>query len=127
MRPAEAGQIIGPSLGSVGAGGSAATPEVPAEDRWMGGGGSATTPEVLMEGSGSAAAPHEPMGVGGPTATPEVPTERGGSAAAPSEIREARPSAQEQGAGSKRSCPDELEQESGGLSPKCSYRPTTLA
>lgn len=50
MRPAEAGQIIGPSLGPVGAGGSDATPEVLVEDRWMGGGGSAAMPKVLMEG-----------------------------------------------------------------------------
>ena len=47
--PAEASQTIGPSSGPVGAGGSAATPGVSAEDRWMGGGGS-TAPEVLMEG-----------------------------------------------------------------------------
>ena len=67
VRPAEAGQTIGPSSGPVGAGGSTATPGVPAEDRWMGGGGS-TAPEVLMEGDGSTAMPHEPMGVGGSTA-----------------------------------------------------------
>ena len=36
VRPIEVGQIIGPSLGMVGAGGSTAIPGVPAEDRWMG-------------------------------------------------------------------------------------------
>ena len=88
----------GPSLGPVGAaGGSTATPGVPAEDRWMGGGGSTTAPEVLMEGGGSAAAPHELTGVGGSATTPEASTERGGSVAAPSEIRDTSPPAQEQG------------------------------
>ena len=76
------GQTIGLSSGPVGAGGSAATPGVPAEDRWTGGGGTAA-PEVLMEGGGSAAAPHELMGPGGSTAMPEVSTERGGSATMP--------------------------------------------
>ena len=46
IRPTEPG----PSLGPVGAGGSAATPRVPAEDRWMGGGRSTAAPELLMEG-----------------------------------------------------------------------------
>ena len=36
VRPAEAGQTIGLSSGPVRAGGSTATPRVPAEDRWMG-------------------------------------------------------------------------------------------
>ena len=67
-----------------------------------------------------------PMGAGGSAATPEVSTERGGSTAMPSETREASPSAQEQGAGSKRSCPDELGQETRGSSPKHPYRPTAL-
>ena len=88
---------LGPSLGPVGAGGSAATPGMPAEDRWMGGDGSAAAPEVLMEG--------------------------GSSVAAPLETREMSPPAREQGAGSKRSHPDELEQGSSGSSPKCSCRP----
>ena len=91
----------------------------------MGGGGSAAAPHEPIEGGGSDAVPHEPMGAGGPAAAPEVPTERGGSAAAPSKIREARPFAREQGVGSKRSRPDELEQESRGSSPKRSYHPTT--
>jgi len=94
VRLAEAGQTIGPSSGPVGAGGSAASPGVPAEDRWMGGGGSVVAPELI--------------GPGRPAATPEVPIERGGSAATPSEIREMSPPTREQGAGSKRSCPDEL-------------------
>ena len=46
VRPVEPG----PSLGLVGAGGSAATPGVLVEDRWMGGGRSASAPEVQMEG-----------------------------------------------------------------------------
>ena len=95
------GQTIGPSSGLVAVGGSDATPGVPVEDRQMGGGGS--------------------------TAAPEVPTERGGSTAAPSEARETSPPAREQGAGSKWSRPDELEQETRGSSPKRSYRPTTPA
>ena len=73
----------------------------------MGGGRLATTSEVLMEGSGSAAAPHELTGAGGSTATPEASMERGGSVAAPLEIRETSPPVREQGAGSKRSRPDE--------------------
>ena len=125
VRPAKVGQIIGPSSGMVGAGGSTATPEVLAEDRWMGGGRSTAAPKVLMEGGGSAATPHEPMRAGGSAATPEVSTERGGSAATPSKIRETSPAAREQGAGSKRSCPDESRQETRGSSPKRPYRPTT--
>jgi len=50
VRPAEMGQTISPSLGLVGAGGSTATPGVPAEDWWMGGDRSATMPEVPVEG-----------------------------------------------------------------------------
>ena len=42
VRPAKPGLSLGP----VGAGGSAATLGVPAEDRWMGGGGSAAIPKV---------------------------------------------------------------------------------
>jgi len=53
MRLAE----LGPSLGPVGAGGSAATLGVPAEDRWMGGGGSAATPEGRMEGAAQSPRP----------------------------------------------------------------------
>ena len=63
------------------------------------------------------------MGGGGSAAAPEVLMEGGGSVAAPSETRETSPLAREQGAGSKRSCPDELEQGSGGSSPKRSHRP----
>ena len=91
-----------------------------------GGSGSAAAPEVLMEGGSSAATPHEPMGAGGPAVVPEVPTEMGGSGAVPLEIREMSPPAREQGAGSKRSCPDELEQGSRGSSPKCSHSPKAL-
>ena len=47
----------GPSLGPVGAGGSAVTLGVPAGDRWMGGDGSAAALEVLMEGVASSPRP----------------------------------------------------------------------
>ena len=106
VRPAEMGQIVGPSSGPVGAGRSAAASRVP------------------VEGGVSTAAPHELIGAGESAAMPEAPTEGGGSAAVPSKAREMSPSAREQGAGSKRSCPDELEQEFGGSSPKRSYHPT---
>ena len=91
VRPAEAGQTIGPSSRLAGVGGSAAAPGVPAEDRWMGGGGSAASPEAPVEGGGFTTTPHELMGAGGSAATPEVPTERGGSTATPSETRETSP------------------------------------
>lgn len=68
-----------------------------------------------------------PVGEGGSTTAPVVLTERGGSAAAPSEVREMSPSTRKQGVGSKRSRPDKLEQESGGSSPKYSYRPIVPA
>ena len=135
MRLAETGQTIGPSSGPVGADGSTAVLGVLVEGggstaaphKLIGAGGSAAMPGVPVEGDGSTAMPHELMGAGGFVATLEVPTERGGSTAVPSEIREVRPSAQEQGAGSKRSRLDELEQESGGSSPKRSYHPTAPA
>ena len=63
VRLAEAGQIIGPSSGPVGAVGSAATPRVPVEDRWMGGGGSATMLEVLMGGAAPLPRPMSRWGV----------------------------------------------------------------
>ena len=47
----------GPPLGPMGAGGSAATVGVSAEDRWMGGVRSETVPAVLVEGGGSDAMP----------------------------------------------------------------------
>ena len=77
-----------------------------------------------MEGGGPAATPQEPAGAGGSAAAPEVPMEGGGSAAVPQDAREASPSAQEQGVGSKRPCPDEVEQGPGGSSPKRILRPT---
>ena len=111
------------SSGPVGARESAAPSGVPPEDQWMGEGGSAAAPEVLMEGGGSAAMPHELTGGGGCAAKPGASTERGGSIAAPSEIREASPPAREQGAGSKRTHPDESGQGSRGSSPKRSRHP----
>ena len=91
VRPAETGQIIGPSSRLVGASRFAATPG------------------VSMEGGGSAAVPHEMMGIGRFVVMPEASIERGGSAAVPSEARETSPSTREQGAVSKWSCLDELE------------------
>ena len=77
----------------------------------MGESGSATAdPEVMVERGGAGAAPHQMM-------------EGSGSGAVPHEVMEMSHPALEQGAGSKWSRPDELEQESGGLSPKCSRRP----
>jgi len=72
-----------------------------------------------MEGGGSAAVPHELIGVGGSAAMPEVSVERDGSIAVPSKITEVIPSTWEQGAGSKRPRPDEVEQGARGSSPKC--------
>ena len=113
-------------LGPAGAGGSTVTRGVPAVDRWMGGDGSVAAPEVLMEGGssdamphelmegdGSIAVPHEPMEGSGPVAAPHEPMEGSSPVAAPSETREASPPASEQGAGSKRSRPHELEQGPG--------------
>ena len=54
----------------------------------------AADPKVMVEGSGSSAMPHEMV-------------EGSGSDAAPHEVREMSPLAAEQGAGSKRSRPDE--------------------
>ena len=83
------------SVRSMGARESAASHGVPAEDRWMGESGStAADPEVMVERGGPGAAPHEMM-------------EGSGFGAAPHEVREMSPPASEQGAGSKRSRPDE--------------------
>ena len=87
---------------SMGAGESAASHGVLAEDRWMGGGGPAATDlEVMVERSGSGAAPHE--------------------------VKETSPPASEQGAGSKRSRPDKSGQGFGDLSPKRFHRPKASA
>ena len=95
---------------SVEAGEFAASHGMPAEDRWMGEGRpAATIPEATMEGSSSGAAPRETM-------------EGDGSGAAPDEMN---PPAPEQGAGMKRSRPDESGQGSGDPSPKCFRRPRT--
>ena len=64
--------------------------------------------------------------MGGSAAAPEVPAEAGGSAVAPQDLRGGSPSAQEQGTGSKRPRPDEVEQRSGGSPPKCICRPMAL-
>ena len=89
---------------------SPASHGVPAEDRWMGESGSAAAnPEVMVERGGAGAAPHQTM-------------EGSGSSAAPHEVVEMSPPASEQGAGSKRSRPDESGQGSGDPSPKCFRR-----
>ena len=108
-------------LAEVGAEESAASRGVPVEDRWVA--GFEEAPEVLMEEGGLVAVSHERTEVSGSTTQPEVLTERGGSTAVPSEMREMSSPAREQGAGSKRSCPDESGQGSGGSSPKQSHRP----
>ena len=96
---------------SVEGGESAASHGVPAEDQWMGEiGSTAADPEVMVERGGPGAAPHEMM-------------EGSGSGAAPHEVREMSPPALEQGAGLKRSRLHELEQGSGGSSPKRTHRP----
>ena len=80
-------------------------------------------PQELAGVGGSAAAPQEPAGVGRSAAAPEVPREGSGSATVPQDAREASPSAREQGADSKWSCPDEVEQGTRGSSPKRLHRP----
>jgi len=123
VRSVEVGQTSCPSSGPAGAGESTASHGVPAEDRWMGGGEPTAAPEVLMEGGGYVATPHEMTKAGVAAALPEALTERDGSIAMPSEIRETSSPAQEQGAGSKWSHPDDSGQGSGGSSLKCSRRP----
>ena len=102
-------------IGSVEAGESAALHGVPAEDRWMGESGSAAAdPEVMVERGGVGAAPHQMM-------------EGSGSGAVPHEVMEMSPPTSEQGAGSKRSHPDESGQGSGDPSPKHFCRPRASA
>ena len=103
------------SVRSVEAGESAALHGVPAEDRWMGESGSAAVdPEVMVERNGAGAAPHQMM-------------EGSGSGVAPHEMTEMSPPASEQGAGSKRSRPNESGQGSGDPSPKRFRRPRASA
>ena len=103
------------SVRSVEAGESAASHGVPAEDRWVGESGSATAdPEVMVERGGAGAMPHQTM-------------EGSDSGATPHEVVEMSPPASEQGAGSKRSRPDESGQGSGDPSPKRFRRPRASA
>ncbi|XP_066341666.1 uncharacterized protein [Miscanthus floridulus] len=103
---------------TVGAGGSAAAPEVPAEGGGpaiapkepAGAGGSAAVPEVPVEEGGPATTPQEPIGADGSATMPEVPME---GATVPPDAREASPSVREQGVTSKRPRPDEVEQALG--------------
>ena len=98
---------------SVEAGESASSHGVLAEDRWTGEGGLAVAdPEAIVEGGGSGAVP-------GSDAAPREAMEGSSSGAAPLEARETSPPMSEQGGGLKRSRPPELEQGSGGSSPKC--------
>ena len=92
VRPEEVGRTIGPSLEPSGAGRSATAPEVPAE-----GSGPAIVPQEIAGMGGPVGMPQEPVGVGGSAAMPEVPREGSGSTAVPPDVREARPSAREQG------------------------------
>ena len=111
------------SMRSVETGESAASHGVPAEDRWMGEGGPvAVIPKATMEGSSSGAAPRETMEGDGSGATPDEMMEGSDSGAAPDEMN---PPAPEQGAGMKRSRPNESGQGSGDPSPKCFRRPRT--
>ena len=130
------------SIRSVEAGESAASHGVPAEDRWMGdaglaaadpeaiveGGGTGAAPDFgaapceVMEGSSSGATPHETMEGDGSGAAPDETMERSDSGAAPGEMN---PPAPEQGAGTKRSRPDEPGQGFGDPSPKRFRQPRT--
>ena len=124
------------SMRSVEAGESAASHGVPAEDRWTGdaglaaddpevtmeGGGTGAAPCEVMEGSSSGAAPHETMEGSSSGAAPRETMEGDGSGAAPDEMN---PPAPEQGAGMKRSRPDESGQGSGDPSPKRFRQPRT--
>ena len=75
------------SMRSVEAGESAASHDVPAEDRWMGEGGpAAAIPEATMEGSSSGAAPRETMEGDGSGATPDEIMEGSDSGVAPDEM-----------------------------------------
>ena len=80
----------------------------------MEGGGSGATPDEMMERSGSGATPHEMV-------------QGSSSGAVPHEVKETSPPASKQGAGSKRSHPDELGQGSGDPSPKRFRRPKASA
>ena len=73
-------------------------------------GSAAADPEVMVERGGAGAVPHQMM-------------EGNGSGATPQEVMEMSPPASEQGVGSKRSRPHELEQGPGGSSPKRTRRP----
>ena len=68
----------------------------------------------------------ESTGAGSSAAAPEMSVEAGGSTIVPQESRGVSPSAQEQGASSKRPRPDEAEQRSGGSPTKRICHPTML-
>ena len=65
----------------------------------------------------------EPTCMGGSVAALEVPVEVGSSAVVPQDPRGASPSAQEQGAGLKWPCSDEVEQRSEGSPPQTHLPP----
>ncbi|XP_066347672.1 uncharacterized protein [Miscanthus floridulus] len=89
-------------------------------------GGEGTSGEPAETGR-TVGLPQEPTGAGGSATAPEVPAEAGGSTVAPQDPSGASPSAQEQGAGSKRPRPDEAEQRSGASPPKRICRPTAMS
>ena len=63
---------------------------------------------------------------GGSAAPPDLSAEAGGTTTAPQESRGVSPSTQEQGAGSKRPRPDEVDQRLRGSPPKHICRPMAL-
>ena len=77
--------------------------------RLVGAGGSIATPRAPMEGGSSTTAHHKMIGADESATALEEPEEGSGSAAVPPDMREVRPLVQEQGAGSKWSCPSEVE------------------
>ena len=79
-----------------------------------------------VEAGRTVSLPQESTEAGGSAAVPELLAVAGSSVVVPQDPRGASPSAQEQGAGSKRPRFDEAERESGGSPPKHIYRPTAL-
>ena len=83
-------------------------------------------PLESIEAGGSAVALDVPAEAGGPTVVPQEPRGAGRSTNVPQELPGASPSAQEQGAGSKRPRSDEAERGSGRSPPKRICCPTAL-
>ena len=105
------------------AGLAAADPEAIVEGGGTGAApGFGAAPREVMEGRSSGAAPRETMEGDGSGAAPDETMEGSDSGAAPDEMN---PPAPEQGAGMKRSHPDESGQGSRDPSPKRFRRPRT--